>query len=434
MIRTLFHDDPVAGGKIERIIKRSSYDKKVEPLVRRILEDVRQRGDEALLEYTLRFDGVRLAPDELRVTESEIEEANERVESEFKEAITTAKERIEAFHRKELRNSWISQQGSGTILGQLFRPLENVGIYIPGGAAGYPSSVLMNGIPAILAGVTRPVVVTPPGKDGGVNPHVLFAAGICGIREIYKIGGAQAIGALAFGSATIPKVDKIVGPGNIYVTTAKRIVYGEVEIDLLAGPSEILILADDEANPSFIAADLLSQAEHDSLASSILITTSQTLATRVEEEIERQLGDLKRRAVIASALKCRGAIIVVKDLNEGIELVNRIAPEHVEVMFKNPFAILSRIRNAGTILLGEYSPVPLSDYIAGPSHVLPTGGAARFSSPLGVDDFLKRTNFIAYTEAELKEVGGRLRVLAEIEGFDAHANSIKIRGGTDDKG
>lgn len=432
MIKTLFYDDPTAEGEIEKIASRSSYDEEVEPLVRRILEDVRRRGDEAVLDYTLRFDGARLSPNELKVTEVEAEEANRKVGLEFKEAITTAKERIEAFHRKELRNSWMFQQENGAILGQVFWPLESVGIYVPGGAAGYPSSVLMNAIPAILAGVTRLVMVTPPGEDGSVNPYVLFATGICGIREIYKVGGAQAIGALAFGTTAIPKVDKIVGPGNIYVTTAKKMVYGKVDIDALAGPSEILILADEEASPSFIAADLLSQAEHDPLALSILVTTSQTLGAKVEKEIRLQVKHRQRKATITTALKEYSAIIIVKNLEEGIKLVNRIAPEHLEIMTKDPFAIISQIRNAGAVFLGEYSPVAVGDYIAGPNHVLPTGGTARFSSPLGVDHFLKRTNLITYTEAALKEVGDQVKVLAEVEGFEAHANSIEIRRGTND--
>jgi histidinol dehydrogenase len=291
----------------------------------------------------------------------------------------------------------------------------------------------MNAIPATLAGVTRLVMVTPPTKDGSVNPYVLFAAGICGIKEIYKVGGAQAIGALAFGTETIPKVDKITGPGNIYVAVAKRLV--DVEIDMVAGPSEVLILADRSANPAFIAADLLSQAEHDPLASAILITTSPTLAREVEEEIKLQTERLQRKTVIASALKEYSAIIVVKNLEDGIELANRIAPEHLEVMTENPFEILPWIRNAGAVFLGEHSPVPIGDYIAGPNHILPTGGAAKFSSPLGVDDFLKRTNFIAYTEAGLKEVGAKVERLAEIEGFEAHAGSIRIRirGGINDE-
>jgi histidinol dehydrogenase len=433
MIKMLFYGDPAVEGEIKRLINRFSSDMKVEPIVLRILEDVRQRGDDAVLEYTLKFDDVRLSPERLKVTPEEIDEAEKRVESGFKEAIITAKERIEAFHRQELRNSWIFQPGKGVILGQIFRPLEIVGMYVPGGARGYPSSVLMNAIPATLAGVTRLVMVTPPTKDGSVNPYVLFAAGIFGITEIYKVGGAQAIGALAFGTETIPKVDKITGPGNIYVAVAKRLV--DVEIDMVAGPSEVLILADRSANPAFIAADLLSQAEHDPLASAILITTSPTLAREVEEEIKLQTERLQRKTVIASALKEYSAIIVVKNLEDGIELANRIAPEHLEVMTENPFEILPWIRNAGAVFLGEHSPVPIGDYIAGPNHILPTGGAAKFSSPLGVDDFLKRTNFIAYTEAGLKEVGAKVERLAEIEGFEAHAGSIRIRirGGINDE-
>ena len=427
MLKTLFMDDTASAKAIERIINRASDEEDVEPRVRQILEAVRQRSDEALLEYTEKFDGVRLTSNEIKVTEDEIKNATKRISAKAKQSIRGAKERIEAFHKKEIRDSWQFKQEDGTMLGQLVRPLESVGLYVPGGDAPYPSSVLMTAVPAVTAGVARPIMVTPPNKEGGVSPYVLYAAGICSIKEIYKIGGAQAIGALAFGTATVPKVDKIVGPGNVYVNVAKRLVYGEVDIDALAGPSEIVVLAEEGANPSFVAADLLSQAEHDPFASAILITSSRALAEAVTEEITLQIGPLSRRAVITSSLKRRGAIIVVNDLEEGIDLANKIAPEHLEVMVENPLDILPQLRNAGMVLLGEYSPVPLCDYGAGPNHVLPTGGAARFSSPLSVDDFVKKTNVIACTEEALASIGDQVETLAKIEGFTAHAASIKLR-------
>ena len=429
MLRILSTNDPTSEKVIERLIDRASDERAVEPRVREILEAVREKGDEALLAFTNEFDGVSLSPDELQVTQREMQAAAEAVEPTVKEAIDAARARIEAFHRHEIRQSWQVQEEDGTTFGQLVRPLEAVGIYVPGGEAPYPSTVLMNAVPAVLAGVSRIVAVTPPRRDGSIHPSVLFAAALCGVKEIYRIGGAQAIGALAYGTATIPRVDKIVGPGNLYVNVAKRLVFGEVAIDSLAGPSEIVVLADGGANPAYIAADLLSQAEHDPMATAFLVTPSQSLAEAVNAAIQWQIEDLSRKEVIAASVEGRGAILIVDDLEEGIALVNRIAPEHLEVMVDNWLDVLPRLRNAGMILVGEYSPVPLCDYGAGPNHVLPTGGTARFSSPLGVADFVKRTNFLHATEEGLEAIADQVGTLAELEGFTAHAAAVKIRRG-----
>ena len=429
MLRILSTNDPTSEEVIARLIDRASDERAVEPRVREILEAVRKKGDEALLDYTRRFDGVTVARADLRVQKKEIEEATIAIEPAVKVAIESARSRIETFHRREVRESWQVQEEDGTTFGQLVRPLGTVGIYVPGGEAPYPSTVLMNAVPASLAGVPRLILVTPPGKDGRVNPPVLSAATTCGIEEIYKIGGAQAIGALAYGTATIPKVDKIVGPGNVYVNVAKRLVFGDVAIDSLAGPSEVVVLADGDANPAYIAADLLSQAEHDPLATTFLVTSSQSLAEAVNAAIERQIADLSRKEVIVASLNDRGAIIVVEDLEEAIDLVNRIAPEHLEVMVDNSIDVLPRLRNAGMILIGEYSPVPLCDYGAGPNHVLPTRGTARFSSPLGVNDFVKHTNYLAASKDTLQTLTDQVKTLAELEGFTAHAAAVKLRIG-----
>jgi len=432
MLRILSTNDPTSEKVIARLIDRVFDERAVEPRVREILEAVREKGDEALLAFTKEFDGVTLSPDELKVTEREIEAAAEAMEPTDKAAIEAAKVRIEAFHQHEIRQSWRVQEEDGTTFGQLVRPLDTVGIYVPGGAAPYPSTVLMSAVPGVLAGVPRLILVTPPGKDGRVDRIVLFAATTCGIEEIYKIGGAQAIAALAYGTSTIPKVDKIVGPGNVCVNVAKRLVYGDVAIDSLAGPSEIVVLAEEEANPAYIAADLLSQGEHDALATAFLVTPSQSLAEAVNGQIARQIADLSRKDVIAASLNCRGAILIVDDLEEGIALVNRIAPEHLEVMVDRPFDILPQLRNAGMILLGEDSPVPICDYGAGPNHVLPTGGTARFASPLGVADFVKRTNFLRVTKEGFGALSDQVETLAGIEGFTAHAAAVKVRRGAND--
>ncbi len=427
MLRILRPNDPTDVQVVAKLMDRSSNETAVEPRVREILQAVHENGDEALLALTKKFDGVSLSPDELKVTEREIEAAAEALEPTAKAAIDAARVRIEAFHQHEIRESWQVKQQDGTRFGQLVRPLEAVGIYVPGGEAPYPSTVLMNAVPAVLAGVSRIVAVTPPRRDGSIHRSVLFAAALCGIKEIYRIGGAQAIAALAYGTATIPKVDKIVGPGNVYVNVAKRLVFGEVAIDSLAGPSEIAVLADGDANPAYIAADLLSQAEHDALVTAFLVTPSHSLAEEVNGQIDRQIGDLSRKEVISVSLEGRGAILVVDDLEEGIALVNRIAPEHLEVMVDPSLDVLPRLRNAGMILFGEYSPVPLCDYGAGPNHVLPTGGTARFSSPLGVADFVKRTNFLHATEEGLEAIADQVETLAGIEGFTAHAATVKVR-------
>jgi len=431
MLRILSTNDPASENVIARLIDRASDERAVEPRVREILEAVREKGDGALLAFTKEFDGVTLLPDELKVAEREIEAAAEAVDPTAKAAIAAAKARIEAFHRHEIRQSWHVQQ-DGTTFGQLVRPLEVVGVYVPGGEASYPSTVLMNAVPAVLAGVERIPMITPPKKDGRVDPTVLFAAALCGINEIYRVGGAQAIAALAYGTATVPKVDKIVGPGSAYVNVAKRLVFGDVAIDSLAGPSEIVVLADGDASPATIAADLLSQAEHDALATACLVTPSQSLAEAVNAEIDRQIADLKRKDVIAACLEGRGAILIVDDLEEGIALINRIAPEHLEVMVDYWLDVLPRLRNAGMILLGEYSPVPLCDYGAGPNHVLPTSGTARFASPLGVADFTKRMNYLHATREGFGALADQVETLAEHEGFTAHAAAVRIRRGAND--
>jgi histidinol dehydrogenase len=394
-------------------------------IVNLILSGVKERGDIAAVEYTEKFDGVKL--DSFLVTEEEKEEALSQVDSEFLEALNTARENIWDFHEKQKQNSWMTTKENGVMMGQTVRALDTVGLYVPGGTAAYPSSVLMNALPAKVAGVKNIVLTTPPSKNGKVNPNIIAAAKAAGVDRIYKIGGAQAIAALAFGTETIPKVDKIVGPGNIFVTLAKRNVFGYVDIDMIAGPSEILIISDEKGNAKFIAADLMSQAEHDVLSSSILVTTSMELALEVREELKRQVQELSRRDIIEKSLEDYGAIIVTDNLKEAVELSNDIAPEHLEVMVNDPMTLLGDIKNAGSIFLGNYSPEPLGDYMAGPNHVLPTSGTARFFSPLSVDSFIKKSSFLYYSEAALKSVGQKVIRLADTEGLTAHANSIKVR-------
>jgi histidinol dehydrogenase len=395
--------------------------------VEAILKAVKNRGDEALIEYTKKFDSTNIDNYNFIVTEAEINEAYEKVDIDFLFAIKKAKDSIQDFHERQKRNSWMVNKDKGVILGQSIKALEKVGIYVPGGTAAYPSSVLMNAIPAKVAGVDNLTMVTPPSKDGSINPNILVAADIAGVDRIVKAGGAQAVGALAFGTGSIDKVDKIVGPGNIYVAMAKRSVYGYVDIDMIAGPSEILIIADENAPPKFIASDLMSQAEHDVLASSILVTTSAELAEKVQLELERQLEALERKEIIKESFKNYGAIILVNNLEEAVQTANLIAPEHLEIMVEKPFELLGEIKNAGSVFLGAYSPEPLGDYMAGPNHVLPTSGTARFFSPLSVDDFIKKSSYIYYTEAALKEVKKDIIKLAETEGLTAHANSIRVR-------
>ncbi len=395
--------------------------------VQTILEDIMKQGDAKVLEYTKRFDGVDLTVDGFKVSEKEIKEAYEAMEDSYVNAIRLAIKKIRSFHDKQKEQSWFTYEENGVVLGQKVTPIGTVGLYVPGGTATYPSSVLMNAIPALVAGVERIVMVTPPDKEGNVNEGVLVAANELGLKEIYKVGGAQAIGALAFGTETIPKVDKIVGPGNIYVATAKRLVYGHVDIDMIAGPSEILVIADDSATPKFVAADLLSQAEHDELASAICITISKKMAEEIKEEIILQTKGLERQEIIEKALIDFGGIIVAENLQSAVELSNIIAPEHLELCVEKPFELLNQVKNAGAIFLGHYSPEPLGDYMAGPNHVLPTSGTARFHSPLGVYDFTKKSSVIYYEKEALEKVKEDIAILAQQEGLTAHKNAIKVR-------
>ncbi|PUA40454.1 histidinol dehydrogenase [Paenibacillus elgii] len=395
--------------------------------VQRIIEEVQRDGDAALRKFAQQFDGVKI--EELRVTQEEIEAAYAQVDESFLTALREAAVNIRRFHEKQMRNSWMDLQADGSILGQVIRPLRRVGLYVPGGKAAYPSSVLMNAIPAQVAGVPEIVMVTPPATAGveGINPHILVAAAEAGVREIYRVGGAQAVAALAYGTESIPAADKIVGPGNIYVALAKRSVFGAVDIDSIAGPSEIVVLADETADAAYVAADLLSQAEHDEMASAILVTPSRELAEAVRLEVDRQLSELPRRDIAAQSIRDYGAILTVNSLTEGVSVVNRLAPEHLEIIVREPFDYLSRIENAGAIFLGPYSSEPVGDYFAGPNHVLPTNGTARFSSPLNVDDFLKKSSVIYYSKEALLRDGEKIITLARHEGLDAHARAIEIR-------
>ena len=424
MIRLLKSGDQA----IDQIIKKEYTDQAVyEERVREILQNVRDRGDAALLEYTAKFDKARLTPDTLRVSQEEIEAAYREVDPDFVKAIQVARDNIRSFHSKQLRNSWMETSEDGTILGQILRPVERAGVYVPGGTANYPSSVLMNAVPAQVAGVQEIVMVAPPHADGKLQASTLVAAAEAGVTEIYKLGGAQAIAALAHGTETVKRVDLITGPGNIYVTLAKKMVYGMVNIDMLAGPSEILVIADEKANPVYVAADLLSQAEHDVLASAILLTPSEKLAREVQAEIPRQVGNLSRKEIMTASLRDYSAIIVTRDMEEAIDLANRYAPEHLELAVDSPFEILGKIKNAGSIFMGHFTPEPVGDYIAGPNHILPTGGTARFYSPLNVDTFMKKSGLIAYSNARLTQHGNCIIKLAETEGLDAHANAVRVR-------
>ncbi len=400
----------------------------VEDKVKEIIAQVRKRGDEALLEYTRRFDNLKLtSPAELKISEVEIKKAYKEVSSEEKKVLETAIGRIRNYHRKQLRQSWFMNEDEGIVLGQLIRPLQRAGVYVPGGKAAYPSSVLMNVIPAQVAGVDEIVICSPADLEGNLNPFVLVAADLLGIANIFRIGGAQAIAAMAHGTPTVPQVDKIAGPGNIYVATAKSLVYGEVGIDMVAGPSEILVIADNSAQANFVAADLLSQAEHDELASSILLTPCADLAQAVEKEIKKQLKNLTRREIAESSWKEYGAIVITKNIDEAISIANQIAPEHLELALDKPQEVLDKVRNAGAVFMGHYTPEPIGDYLAGPNHVLPTGGSARFASPLGVDDFIKKTSLIGYSKTALKKQASIAARLARMEGLSAHLNAIKQR-------
>ena len=413
---------------LEDLLKRSpnqysAYEKDVA----KILEDVKREGDEALFGYTARFDGAHLDAETVRVTEQEIQEAYDQVDEELLGIIRRALHNIRTYHEKQRQNSWFDSRPDGTILGQKVTALARVGVYVPGGKAAYPSSVLMNIAPAKAAGVDEIIMVTPPDKNGKVTPTTLVAAKEAGADVVYKIGGAQAIGALAYGTESIPKVDKIVGPGNIYVALAKKAVYGHVSIDAIAGPSEILVIADDSANPSYVAADLLSQAEHDELASAILVTTSEELADAVSKEVDRFTAQLSRKEIIQKSLDNYGYILIAESMDEAISIANEIASEHLEIQTKNPYDVMTKIRNAGAIFIGEYSSEPLGDYFAGPNHVLPTNGTAKFFSPLSVDDFIKKSSIIAYSKEALEKVHEDIESFAAAERLTAHANSIHVR-------
>lgn len=420
-----------ADGKAEKELiaqlkaRSGETSKKVTESVTEIIEAVRLEGDAALDRYTKLFDGS--LPEKLEVTKEEMEAAVNSVAPEFLTAVKNAAERIKDFHARQKQQSWLTTKENGVILGQRIRGLKRVGLYVPGGTAAYPSSVLMNAIPAKIAGVEELIMVTPPMKNGGANPHILTAAYVAGVDRVFLAGGAQAVAALAYGTGRVPKVDKIVGPGNIYVATAKKLLYGVVDIDMIAGPSEILIVADDSAKPEFLAADLMSQAEHDVLASAILLTNSEKIASETVEALKRQVEDMSRKDIIKKSLKDYGAIIVCQNLSEAVDFANELAPEHLEMCVENPMEYIGRMDNAGSVFLGNYSPEPLGDYYAGPNHVLPTGGTARFFSPLSVDSFVKKSSFIYYTESALSQDKDDVITLAEAEGLGAHANSIKVR-------
>ena len=413
---------------LEDLLKRSPNQyTQYESRVLEILEHVKNEKDQAVFDYTKQFDGADITADTITVTKEEIAQAYDLVDESLVQIIRKAKENIRIYHEKQKQYSWFDSKPDGTMLGQKVTALQRVGVYVPGGKAVYPSSVLMNVIPAKVAGVEEIVMVTPPGKDGKINPNTLVAANEAGVDVIYKVGGAQAIAALAYGTDSIPKVDKIVGPGNIYVALAKKAVYGHVSIDSIAGPSEILIIADETANPRYVAADLLSQAEHDELASAILVTTSKTLAKEVSKQVEVFVEELSRTEIMKKSLENYGYILVADTMEEVIDIANEIASEHLEIMTANPYDVMMRVRNAGAIFIGEYSSEPLGDYFAGPNHVLPTNGTAKFFSPLGVDDFIKKSSIIAYSKEALEAIHSDIEQFAEAEKLTAHANSIKVR-------
>lgn len=427
-MRTVVLSEATKKDILENLLKRSpnSYGK-YEASVAAILADVKEKGDEAIFEYTKKFDGAEINADNIVVTKAEIEEAYSLVDAQLVDVIRKALVNIRDYHAKQKQYSWFDSTPNGTILGQKVTPLNRVGVYVPGGKAAYPSSVLMNIIPAKVAGVNQIIMTTPPGMDGKVNPGTLVAANEAGVDVIYKVGGAQAIAAMAYGTESIKKVDKIVGPGNIYVALAKKAVYGHVSIDSIAGPSEILVIADETANPRYVAADLLSQAEHDEMASAILITTSSELADKVSKEIKGFVSVLSRSEIISKSLENYGYILIAKDIEEAVETANEIASEHLEIVTKDPFTVMTKIRNAGAIFLGEYSSEPLGDYFAGPNHVLPTNGTAKFFSPLSVDDFIKKSSIISYSKEALEPIHEDIIKFANAERLTAHANSIKVR-------
>ena len=426
MIRVAKADGVSERELINQLKARSGeIDRKVTSAVTDILNNVKQNGDDAVREYTLKFDGHM--PSKFEISREEIDSSPDKCDRDFILALYKAADNIRDFHDRQKQQSWLEPKQNGVILGQRIRGLKRVGVYVPGGTAAYPSSVLMNVIPAKIAGVKEIVMVTPPQKDGTANPDILAAAKIAGVDRVFLMGGAQAVAALAYGTQSVPKVDKIVGPGNIFVATAKKLLYGTVDIDMIAGPSEILIVADKSANPKFLAADLMSQAEHDKMASAILLTTSEETANETAKELSRQMQTLERRDIIEQSLNDFGAIIVCKDISEAVDFANELAPEHLELAVENPMEYIGRVDNAGSVFLGHYSPEPLGDYFAGPNHVLPTSGTARFFSPLSVDSFIKKSSFIYYTEPALSEAKDDIIKLAETEGLTAHANSIKVR-------
>lgn len=422
--------DEVILGERAKARVREAFGSELSPaqVVDKIVTDIRQFGDEAVIQFTKLIDGADFSNQSIEVSQTEFELAAQAVDAEVLASIRLAIQNVRRYHTEQMPKSWLTYREHGAMLGQNCIPLDRVGIYVPGGTAAYPSSVIMNAVPAVVAGVKEIIMVVPPARDGSVNPYVLTAAREAGVSRVFKIGGAQAIAALAFGTQTVPKVDKITGPGNIFVTLAKKAVYGYCDIDMLAGPSEILIVADRTANPSYIAADMLSQAEHDVLASSIVITDSQELAAKVAAEVETQLAKLPRQEIAAASLENNGLILVTPDIKTAMELANLSAPEHLEILTADPFQQLTYVRHAGAVFLGPYSPEPLGDYFAGPNHVLPTGGTARFYSVLNVETFMKKTSIIAYTKAALAAVSDDVIRLATAEGLEAHANAIRVRG------
>lgn len=426
MITTVTADGSKEYKFIEYLKKRAqNSDKNVIPTVQEIIDNVRENGDKAVRDYTVKFDGK--APENAEISAQDIDALVSKCDADYLSTVKKAAENIADFHKRQLRQSWLTTKNNGVIMGQRVRGLKRVGIYVPGGTAAYPSSVLMNAIPAKIAGVEEIIMVTPPQKDGTPNPNIIAAAKTAGVDRIFLMGGAQAVAALAYGTETVPNVDKIVGPGNIFVATAKKLLYGTVDIDMIAGPSEILIVADKTANPKFLAADLMSQAEHDKLASSILLTDSAEIAEQTKAELEIQMQKLERKEIIESSLDNFGAIIVCSDMAQAVDFANELAPEHLEVCCQNPMEYVGKLDNAGSVFLGNYSPEPLGDYFAGPNHVLPTSGTARFFSPLSVDSFIKKSSFIYYTEDALRADAQDVIRFADTEGLTAHANSIKVR-------
>ena len=421
MLKPVFYDENLK----DKILYREQINTtQVEQTVKAVLENVKLNGDKALKEYTLKFDGVDL--DTLKVSKEEIEDAFSKVDEEFIGIIKRSLENVKKFHEKQVRKGFEIKDGN-VIIGQKVMPVSVAGIYVPGGTAAYPSTVIMNAVPAKVAGVSKIVMVTPPQKNGKIKPEVLVSASLSGVDEIYKVGGAQAIGALAYGTQSIPKADVVTGPGNIYVATAKKFVYGEVGVDMIAGPSEILVIADDSANPAFVAADMLSQAEHDKLATAVLLTDSESLANQVSLELEKQLKVLPRTEIATTSIKNNGKIIITKDIQTAVKVSDVLAPEHLELCVKNPFEVLDKVKNAGSVFLGNSTPEAVGDYYAGTNHTLPTSGTARFSSPLGVETFLKTTQYVYYDKTALEKANNDITAFAESEGLTAHAESVRIR-------